>query len=829
MGEKDHSDKALAGDGALTFVPKATIDEVRAATTDPIARAALVADICRLNTLYMIMQAGSGHIGSSFSSTDLITWLWTEELVAANSGAPNADTYFSSKGHDAPALYSLLIALGKLDFDLLHKLRRLGGLPGHPDVETTPFVATNTGSLGMGIAKAYGMARARRFTGRGGRIVLMTGDGELQEGQVWESLQPTANERLSEIVAIVDHNKLQSDSAVSAVSDLGPLEDKFRAFGWEVRRIDGHDFAAMRGAFAHFATVHDRPKVIIADTVKGKGVSFMEGLACGDQTYHFHAGAPSLKDYLAAVAELTARLNDRLARIGWPPLAVAYAPLPARVAPAKPEKLVLAYGDELLQMARARTDIVVLDADLLSDCGIEAFKEELPDRFIECGIAEQHMVSAAGGMALNGILPVVHSFACFLSTRANEQIYNNATERTKIVYTATLAGVVPGGPGHSHQSVRDISAVGSVPGLTAIEPCTEREARLAIRWAVEQNDASTYLRFVNVPLDLPYSLPPSYALRPGRGVTLRDGRDIALVGYGPLLMSNAWRAADELAAHGVGAAVINLPWLNRIDDGWVADTFTAFKAIVTLDNHYVTLGQGVMIAAALARTGIRASVCSIGLTDVPACGSNAEVLAHHGLDAAGIARVGLASARPFSADVYPDDGPQLDRRRRTPRRRVKPSTSDRRSTTASSPASRAARPPMSRHAVDAAAGAADAWAPVAGAAPGRSAWPRRGASAREGARLRRDHPGGNREAVEERGRRGRFVRRPGCVHGERRQPLLRQDDDESGSESIGADRASAHRRVRGDHAVQQPAGGRGLESVSGARSAATPSSRSRTS
>ena len=124
---------------------------------------------------------------------------------------------------------------------------------------------------------------------------------------------------------------------------------------------------------------------------------------------------------------------------------------------------MVAYGDELLQMARTRKDIVVLDADLLSDCGIEAFKEELPDRFIECGIAEQHMVSAAGGMALNGILPVVHSFACFLSTRANEHIYNNATEGRKIIYTATLAGLVPGGPGHSHQSVRDISAIGSVP------------------------------------------------------------------------------------------------------------------------------------------------------------------------------------------------------------------------------------------------------------------------------------------------------------------------------------------------------------------------------
>ncbi len=635
MGEKDHSDQQLAGQGELSFVPLDVMRRIRA-IGDPVARAGLLADLCRLNTLYMIMNAGSGHIGSSFSAMDLIAWLWTDYLVDPNSRAKNSDVYFSSKGHDAPALYALLIALEKLDFGLVHKLRRFGGLPGHPDVGT-PFIATNTGSLGMGISKAYGMARARRFAGRKGRIVVMTGDGELQEGQIWESLQPCANENLSEIVVVVDHNKLQSDSAVAAVSDLGALEDKFRAFGWEVARADGHDLGAVKDVFAGFDRIADRPKVLIADTIKGRGVSFMEGLACGDATYHFHAGAPSLKDYLAAVGEITSRVDAALAALRQSPIAVSRAPLPARVAPSRPEKLVLAYGDELLQMARTRNEIVVLDGDLLSDCGIEAFKAELPERFIECGIAEQHMVSAAGGMALEGLLPVVHSFACFLSTRANEHIYNNATERRKIIYTATLAGAVPGGPGHSHQSVRDISAIGSVPGLTAIEPCSEREARLAIRWAVEKNQESTYLRFVNVPLDLPYALPASYALEIGRGVTLRQGSDVAVIGYGPLLMSNAWHAAEELAGDGVRVAVINLPWLNRIDDAWTRDALGKFPVIITLDNHYLSLGQGEMIAAALARNGVRADVRSIGLTEIPACGTNAEVLAHHGLDRASIA------------------------------------------------------------------------------------------------------------------------------------------------------------------------------------------------
>ncbi|MGH9387485.1 MAG: transketolase C-terminal domain-containing protein [Vicinamibacterales bacterium] len=647
MGEKDFSDRALVGDDQLSFVPREVFRAVRDGIDDRLARAAVFADLCRINTLYMIMQAGSGHIGSSFSSTDLVTWLWTEELNDPNSGAASADVYFSSKGHDAPALYSLLIGTGRLPFDLLPKLRQLNGLPGHPDVGT-PFIAANTGSLGMGISKAYGMARANRYTGRGGRIVVMTGDGELQEGQIWESLQPVANEGLAEITVVVDHNKLQSDALVSAVSDLGPIEDKFRAFGWEVRRGDGHDFGVMRDIFADLATITNKPKVFIADTIKGKGVSFMEGLACGDQTYHFHAGAPSLKDYVAATREIVARVNERRRSLDQPPVELDSAPLPVRIAPKKPERIVLAYGDELLTMARDRSDLIVMDADLLSDCGIEAFKAELPERFIECGIAEQHMVSAAGGLALRGMLPVVHSFACFLSTRANEHIYNNATERRKIIYTATLAGVVPGGPGHSHQSVRDISVIGAVPGLIAIEPCSEREARLAIRWAVEENPESTYLRFVNVPLDLPYVLPDDYALRVGRGVTLRAGTDVALLGYGPVLLSNAWHAADELATHGVSAAVIDLPWLNRVDDEWVTRDLSWFRHIVTLDNHYVEFGQGVMVAAALARNQVRSDVMSLGLTEIPACGSNVDVLAYHGLDGLSIARSVLARVRELA-------------------------------------------------------------------------------------------------------------------------------------------------------------------------------------
>ena len=198
---------------SLRYVPLEECRRVAGLDVDPVDRAAAFADVCRLNALYMIERAGSGHPGTTFSCLDIVSWLHLEVL------GPD-DRYFSSKGHDAPGLYAVLTALGKLDFDLIHQLRRLDGLPGHPDVHATPEVVTSTGSLGMGVSKARGFVLADRAQGRSGHVYVLTGDGELQEGQFWESLQQTANRGLGEITVIVDHNKVQSDTWVSQVNDL---------------------------------------------------------------------------------------------------------------------------------------------------------------------------------------------------------------------------------------------------------------------------------------------------------------------------------------------------------------------------------------------------------------------------------------------------------------------------------------------------------------------------------------------------------------------------------------------------------------------------------
>ena len=315
-------------------------------------------------------------------------------------------------------------------------------------------------------------------------------------------------------------------------------------------------------------------------------------------------------------------------------------PRPDRPMPAQPQKLVAAYSRALVDEARRNPRIVAFDADLALDTGLLPFEAAFPDRFVECGIAEQDMVSQAGGAARKGLLPVVHSFACFLSDRPNEQIFNNATERTKVVYVGSLAGLVPGGPGHSHQCVRDISALSAVPRLVMIEPSCEREVALAVAHILsETTRESAYLRLVSVPWDVPFELPRDYQLAVGRGVELTAGRDAVIIGYGPVMLGEAVKAAALLSArHAIHAAVINLPWLNRIDRDWFAGAVREKAAIFTLDNHFIHGGQGDMLLRTLAELSDGQArphrvVRRLGILDVPFCGRNDEVLRAHGLDA----------------------------------------------------------------------------------------------------------------------------------------------------------------------------------------------------
>lgn len=444
----------------LSYVP---FDAFRYADTlHPTQRAELYAALNRINILYMIKRAGSGHIGSSFSALDIITWLYLNELRPE-------DVFFSSKGHDCPALYATLISLGRLPFDLLHQLRRPGGLPGHPTVDFGPI---NSGSLGMGISKAKGMILANRLLGKQGRVFVLVGDGELQEGQNWEALRTL--EDYPELTVIVDENGMQSDGETLP----NPLYNQRLCF-------NGHDFYEIEKYVKNIGLfVAD---LFVANTIKGKGVSFMETIN-EDSLYLYHSGAPSDLDYELALTELT-----ETARSLFPILRLEIVEV--ETISRQPSPLIQAYSDALVRFGRENDKIVVLDADLMVDCGLKAFRLNFPDRFFECGIAEQDMVSMAGAMARKGFIPFVHSFAAFLTRRALDQIYNNCTEGDKVVYVGSLAGPLgETGPGKSHESLNDMEIMESMMLCWATN--SPKGVEDTISFALYGHDGPTYIRLL---------------------------------------------------------------------------------------------------------------------------------------------------------------------------------------------------------------------------------------------------------------------------------------------------------------------------------------------
>ncbi len=647
------------------IIPVGEFRRVRTSIDDKYQRVKLLADMNRLNTLTIVKRAGSGHLGSSFSAMDIVAWLYYEEMDQSKLGGdnPHRDIYFSSKGHDVPGLYSILYSIGVIQEGKFLKLRRLGGLDGHPDVGVQGIEA-NSGSLGMGISKGRGMAWAKKYLGYKGRVYVLTGDGEWQEGQNFEALQSMVQQKIDNLTVIIDHNKVQSDKLVKDIIDLGDLETKFRSFGWFVLRIDGHEFKQIQKALEAVKRIRGTPQIVIADTIKGRGVSFMEHTNAfhdGNSLYPWHSGAPDDNSYNKAYEELRNKIDSNLLRNGLepiilipispeskliPPAFLAGEPL-SQAAQEKMDSKVTneyvsqSFGQALLELGAKRQDLVVLDADLSSDCRLRDFENTFPERFIENGIAEQDMVSMAGGLARMGLLPVVNSFASFLASRANEQIYNNASEKTKIIYGLHYAGIIPAGPGKSHQSVRDISLLSAIPNIEILEPCNSDEAGKIVKYCVQEASSSCAVRLIIGPSPRKIELPEDYVLKKGRGIALNVGADALLFAYGPVMLHEALVASELLLERGMGLQVVNMPWLNRIDPQWLLDISISFHLIFVLEDHSTSGGLTQLLRDTLANLRMneknKLQIIQFAIEGWPACGTPQEVLRFHKLDGASLA------------------------------------------------------------------------------------------------------------------------------------------------------------------------------------------------
>ena len=605
----------------------------------------------RIDIVRMIGEAGSGHPGGSLSCADIMTALYFGGVLQHNPENPDAprDRFVLAKGHAAPALYATLAHAGYFPREELMTLRKLGArLQGHPDSNLVPGVEVSTGSLGQGLSIASGLAAGLRLEGDSHTVFALLGDGECQEGQVWEAAMFAAHQKLDGLVAIVDRNCLQIDGNTADVCDPGDLAAKFAAFGWEAAEVDGHDIGALIEVLnAAKSTRAGKPHVIIARTVKGKGVSFMENEA------GWHGKAPNAEQLAQALQDLGCdKGSDPLSRHacqcdkGSDPLshhsesgAEASFPAPKlQVDTSLPKKATrAAFGVTLAQLADEGIPIVAVEADLSGSTTTAKFaaaKPEYAKRLFNCGIAEQNMTDVAAGLALAGNVAFTGSFAVFGTGRAYDQIRNTVCySNLNVKITPTHAGISVGPDGGSHQMLEDISLMRGLPNMRVLVPADYATAAAAIRLAA-CTPGPVYVRMGRESVPCVYADDIQLAL--GGSFTLREGADATVVACG-LEVCEALIAVEQLAEQGISVELIDAYSVKPLDVQAIAASAAKTGCVVTAEEHSVYGGLGSAVAEALAGT-CPVPVEFVGMHDkFGKSGSYAELSAHFKMDAAAIA------------------------------------------------------------------------------------------------------------------------------------------------------------------------------------------------
>lgn len=539
----------------------------------------------RVNTLSTIYHAGRGWLGASLSAVDILAVLYFH-IIDRSPGPDEADQVLLSKGHAAAAQYAALTGAGWLPVNELKRYKESDGPQAHTDVHT-PGIAANSGSLGQTLSKAFGLAwRSKRM------FHVILGDGELQEGQNYEALMSIAHHGVTNVLPIIDRNNIQSDSDVADVKKIHDLPAALRGFGFSVHHAeDGNDVHSLLKALTA-ARAERKPTIVIADTRKGAGVSFIESRGTPRRGYAWHGGVPSATEYRDALAELADAirnphvLRELRAYLDGP----SVPPRPKPPKPAARQSTGDAYADQLLALAETRDDMVVLDADLEKSCRLTAFAEQFPDRFLEMGIAEQDMISTAGGLALGGRLPFVNTYAAFYR-RGYEQLYMNSTERTKIVYAAHYSGLCYATDGKSHQCLGDVAMVRGVPNLRVVHPAFNEELPGILSWYLNEVDEDPlYLRLHRTPILLDAAPPADRQFHPGRGVAVRErGGRHCLLTAGPHMTAFCAIASDELEREGKRIDVHRVSSLSHLSLDYLSALTERYETVVVAEE---TIGAG---------------------------------------------------------------------------------------------------------------------------------------------------------------------------------------------------------------------------------------------
>lgn len=590
----------------------------------------------RIHSLRSTAEAGSGHPTSCLSAADLVSAVFFHAMRfdPTDPANPHNDRFVLSKGHAAPVLYAALAEAGALPVEKLDTLRKLtSDLEGHP-TPRLPWVGAATGSLGQGLSVGVGMALNGKYLDKlAYRVYVLLGDGETAEGGVWEAAAMAVHYRLDNLIGIVDVNGLGQSQRTMYDHDTATYQARFASFGWHTVIIDGHNVEEILAALDQAQSVKERPTMIVAKTLKGKGVSFLEDR----DGWH---GKPLKKgeELEKALRELPLRGNGSPLRVTRPLVAASATLTAAPVVPAFPapnyqsgEKVATraAYGTALAKLGTVNPLVVALDGDTKNSTFAEKFLAAHPQRYFESYIAEQNMVGAAVGLATCGKIPFVSTFAAFL-TRAFDHIRMAAISGVTIKYVGSHCGVSIGEDGPSQMGLEDLAMMRAVPHSTVLYPSDAVAAERLVAAAAELK-GTTYIRTSRPATPVLY--PNTEAFPVGGSKVLRaSGSDCLTVVAAGVTLHEALAAYETLKAAGLPVRVIDAYSVKPIDAPGILHAVAQTRnTVLVVEDHYYDGGLGDAVLNAVAAHGVR--VHKLAVTDVPRSGKPEELLELYGISA----------------------------------------------------------------------------------------------------------------------------------------------------------------------------------------------------
>lgn len=605
------------------------------------------ANLLRKWSLVSTTEAGSGHPTSCMSAADITAVLFEKYFTYDLSNPLNLynDRFILSKGHAAPLLYALFGMAGAYPLEELKTLRKFGShLEGHP-VPNFKYTEAATGSLGQGLSVGAGLALLAKREGLPYKTFVVTGDGELAEGQVWEAANFAAHEKLDNLVAILDINRLAQSQETMFGHNIEKYINRFTAFDFEVIAIDGHNFEEIDKALALATTNRSgKPCAIIAKTFKGKGVSFLENKDT------WHGKGLKQEELEKAITEL-GTLNDNLRFNLKKP---AQLKLPSNDTPTQVSELSFekgkeyatreVFGQALLELGEKNIDVYTLDGDVMNSTFTEPFKKTYPERFVESYIAEQNMVSVAAGLSRLGKIPFVATFAAFL-TRAADQIRMARVSEANIKFIGSHVGVSIGEDGPSQMGLEDIALFGTLPDTIVLQP-SDAVSTAKLVPLMASHHGFAYMRTLRPKTPLLYNNDEVFVIGGSKIIRESTSDQLTIAATG-ITVDEAIKAADALLKENINIRVVDCYSISPIDSQTLRTCLqeTGKRVLITVEDHFEHGGMGDFAAAAVASE--QALVIKMAVKKISQSGSKDQLLDDAGINAAHIiAKVKQLLAEP---------------------------------------------------------------------------------------------------------------------------------------------------------------------------------------